>query len=370
MDSGKTNASVLSAPLAEPALDYQRITPELALVCPELAELARLRLPDRDPELSWLVGPRAHSAGPRPWPSTEPSVLIPKQSPWLRIPMRSRMLVAAGAAALGLLATGALTAAEVRQEANPGPVTTAESSSPSLVVPDVVGQPYVFAKQLLDDAGFAWEVEGQIEGYAANLVESQVPLPGTEIIGIELPRVTLTLGRNTDYEERGVPQNVSRDSGTPVLNLDPVPKPTPGDEQQNSASEEPNLRENGGPKKTSGNDAAADQQAVQPIPDESEDRAEVPTEPGASSAGNESALERSLFLASWILEHPHPTDEAVSYWLWQHSEIIAGARSGEPDAQEALEILVEIDRDLQKSWGVGAKSEALARETLQEIRSD
>ncbi len=361
MDRGNLNGSVLGAPGAEPVLEFERITPELALVCPELAAVARLRLPDRDPELLWLVGPRSRAVA-------EPTVLVPRKSPWLRIPMRSRILVAASAAAVGLLATGALTAAEVRQDADPEPVPSVEASVPTLVVPDVVGQPYVFAKQLLDDAGFAWEVEGQIEGYAANLVESQVPLSGTEVIGIELPRVTLTLDRNADYEERGVPQNVSRDPGIPVLSHDPAPESAQSGGQEPGAGEGASPAENG-PKSESTEDAAADGEAVEPIPDGSESQAEVSTEPVASDPGSESALERALFLASWILEHPHPTDEAVSYWLWQHSEIIAGARAGERDAREALEILIEIDRDLQKSWGVGAKSEALARETLHEIRS-
>ena len=37
-------------------------------------------------------------------------------------------------------------------------------------IPDVRGKPYVFAKGILQDAGFAWRVEGDVQGYAPNSV--------------------------------------------------------------------------------------------------------------------------------------------------------------------------------------------------------
>ena len=49
---------------------------------------------------------------------------------------------------------------------------------PLLVVPNVSGQAYVFAKGTLQDAGFAWRVEGSVRGYAANTVVEQRPAAG------------------------------------------------------------------------------------------------------------------------------------------------------------------------------------------------
>ena len=61
-----------------------------------------------------------------------------------------------------------------------------------LVVPDVRGQAYVFAKGILEDAGFAWRVPGA-RGFAANTVVGQSPLPGTRVVDTGAPLVTLRL---------------------------------------------------------------------------------------------------------------------------------------------------------------------------------
>ena len=60
------------------------------------------------------------------------------------------------------------------------PATPATPAEPAaLVVPDVRDQAYVFAKGTLEDAGFAWKLEGGAPGYAANVVVRQSPSPGT-----------------------------------------------------------------------------------------------------------------------------------------------------------------------------------------------
>src|SRR3990172_13231635 len=51
-----------------------------------------------------------------------------------------------------------------------------------IVVPDVRRQAYVFAKGMLEDAGFAWRVEGPVEGYATNLVVSQSPASRARVL--------------------------------------------------------------------------------------------------------------------------------------------------------------------------------------------
>ena len=156
------HVSVSRAPAAEPVPGIpgiERITPELALVCPELAEAARSRLPELDPHLPWLVEPRSRS-------TNESSVFVPEARPWQRIPVRPRLIAAVGIAGASLLATGALTFAQVAPNSEPRSTPAVESASQLLVVPNVVGKPYVFAKQMLDDSGFAWPLDGPVEGYA------------------------------------------------------------------------------------------------------------------------------------------------------------------------------------------------------------
>ena len=100
-------------------------------------------------------------------------------------------------AVVALLATATMTfAAETRS----GPAVAAAAPStakPILLVPDVRGQAYVFAKSTLEDGGFAWRVTGSVQGYAANLVTSQSPAPGSRVYDTGAPTITLGLKTNT-----------------------------------------------------------------------------------------------------------------------------------------------------------------------------
>jgi hypothetical protein len=86
---------------------------------------------------------------------------------------------------------------------------------PTLVVPDVQGQAYVFAEGALEDAGFSWYVAGG-NGFAANTVVTQSPAPGTRVLDNGAPLVTLTVKRSRTYGERGTPENKSPYRGTAV----------------------------------------------------------------------------------------------------------------------------------------------------------
>src|SRR5918995_2491612 len=88
-----------------------------------------------------------------------------------------------------------------------------------LVVPDLRRQAYVFAKGILQDAGFAWRVDGSVKGYAANTVVVQKPAPGTRVIDNGAPTVVLRLERNGEYAEHGLPENHSPFAGTSVVLL-------------------------------------------------------------------------------------------------------------------------------------------------------
>ena len=86
-----------------------------------------------------------------------------------------------------------------------------------LMVPDVRKKAYVFAKGILQDAGFAWRVEGTVKGFSANTVTVQRPAPGTKVIDNGAPLVVLSLSRNTTYGESGLPENSAPYKATRVV---------------------------------------------------------------------------------------------------------------------------------------------------------
>ena len=107
-----------------------------------------------------------------------------------------------------LLGTSTITfAAGSRTLAKQPNVPAVKKEQTFLVVPDVRRQAYVFAKGILEDSGFAWRVEGDVEGYAANTVVVQDPAPGTRVLDNGTPTVVVRLQRNLEYQERGLPQN-------------------------------------------------------------------------------------------------------------------------------------------------------------------
>jgi hypothetical protein len=85
----------------------------------------------------------------------------------------------------------------------------ASRSAPTvLTVPAVSSGAFVFAKIALSDAGFAWRVCGQTQGYAGNVVSSQSPAAGSRISTRGgTPVVRIWLKPNRAYRERGVPDD-------------------------------------------------------------------------------------------------------------------------------------------------------------------
>ena len=107
-------------------------------------------------------------------------------------------------------------AAESRTATAPkAPLRPATRTLPTLVVPDVVGQAYVFAEGALEDSGFAWHVSGG-NGFSTAIVVSQFPSPGTHVLNTGAPLVTLKVKRNRAYPQRGNPDNKSPYHGTAV----------------------------------------------------------------------------------------------------------------------------------------------------------
>jgi hypothetical protein len=59
----------------------------------------------------------------------------------------------------------------------------------------------------------------------------------------------------------------------------------------------------------------------------------------------------------------------VDHWLYQHNWIVTGARFGWSGGAEALRVLIQVDRRVQQLWGVGGKSELMARQSLAEVEA-
>jgi len=125
---------------------------------------------------------------------------------------------------VGLLASGTLAFGAERQPTAPLGKPAAPPAPEMLLVPDVRGKAYVFAKGMLEDGGFAWRVEGSVGGYAAKLVASQAPAPGTKVVDTGAPTVKLRLTGAKGYKQAGAPENTSPFPGT-AIKL----KPKPGD---------------------------------------------------------------------------------------------------------------------------------------------
>lgn len=259
-----------------------------------------------------------------------------------------------------LLATATLTFAATSTVPTPPAATPAPVAEPApLVVPDVRRQAYVFAKGTLEEAGFAWRVEGSVRGYAANVVASQTPAPGTKLIADGLPTIVLRLERNGSYAQDGSPEDVSPYAGRPARVLGAV---TP------RKVVEPKALAPARPK------AAATAAASKPAPAKAGPaaaRKPAFSEPGAPAEPLDeiTLVSRAARLDAWIGTHPRRTAAAVNHWLYQHNWIVTGASFGWSGGAEALKQLIAIDVRLQKQWGVGGRSETLARRTLAAVEA-
>jgi PASTA domain len=232
-------------------------------------------------------------------------------------------------------------------------VAPAAAEPEPLVVPDVRKQAYVFAKGSLEQDGFAWRVEGSVPGFAANVVVSQAPAPGTQVVADGAPIVVLRLSRNGAYEQEGVPENASPYAGKPARLVGAVTrKPT---RKPARATAAPAPKPTAAPKPAAAPAARKPAFAIAGAPAE-------PLDEIVLSA-------RAKRLAAWVEKHPRRSRAGVDHWLYQHNWIVTGAAFGWANGAEALRTLIAVDERVQKLWGVGAQSERLARHTLTEVEA-
>jgi cell division septation protein DedD len=270
------------------------------------------------------------------------------------------------AALVVLLSTATITfAAETRS----GTVNTpkAEPTAASLLlVPEVRKQAYVFAKSTLEESGFAWRVTGGVRGYSANLVAGQSPAPGTRVLDTGAPTISLTLSRNSGYGQEGAPEDASPYPGSeirlPSAPAKPkvVPKPKPKPAVKPKVKPRPATKPKAKPKLKPAPKPKAKQQPKRPP---------AFLVPGAKPEPlNEIPLPaRAALLRSWLSKHPRPSDANVRHWLYQHAWIVTGAKLGWWHGAEALQTLIAVDRQVERRWGVGRRSERVARAALAHV---
>ena len=258
-------------------------------------------------------------------------------------------LIVLGSATLTFAATSTVPTAPPQAAAVPAQLQT-------LVVPDVRGQAYVFAKSALEQAGLAWRVEGSVRGFAANVVAQQSPAAGAKVVDNGAPVIVLRLTRNGSYKEQGVPEDrspypgtVARLAGAKTTPLRPVQKRAPA-------------------KPAPAKPAPAKSKPAKARPTATK-RTPAFVVPGAPKEPlDEMPLAaRAKKLAAWLEAHPRKTPARVNHWLYQHNWIVTGARFGWSEGDEALRTLVAVDRRVQKLWGVGGRSEQVARRALAEV---
>ena len=239
------------------------------------------------------------------------------------------------------------------QEPAPQAATQAAPEEPEILeVPDVRRQAYVFAKGILQDAGFAWSVDGSVRGYAANTVVSQSPAPGTRVVDNGAPTVVVRLARNASYSERGLPENNSPYTGTRIVLASTLKVEAPPEEPPATTAPEPQPP---APEPQPEEETREPDFVVPGAPEEPVDEVPLP--------------QRAERLADRIAAASKPTKKLVNFWLYQHSWIVYGARYGWADGDEALRTLIEIDESLQRRWDFGARSEAVTRKALAYVES-
>ena len=270
-----------------------------------------------------------------------------------------------------VLATAAFTFAADTTIIGPSSATSSNSvpvKAPELVVPSVTGQAYVFAKGILEDAGFAWHLTGPVYGYASNRVMAQTPAAGTHVVDTGAPMIVLRLVRGA-YAEKGRPVGTSSYPGTKIrlanlaaatVTVAPVTKPAakPAAKPVVKPVAKPKLVAKPKPKLASKPVVQSKRPPAFSVPGAPKEPLDEITLPA-----------RALRLEAWLAQRPK-TGANVQNWLYQHAWIVTGAKFGWWRGAQALEILIRVDVRVQRQWGLGSKSEAVARATLAKVRRD
>jgi hypothetical protein len=262
-----------------------------------------------------------------------------------------------------MLATAAFTLAADRQIIGPSAATaTKPAPAPPLTVPSVTGQAFVFAKGMLEDAGFAWHVAGSVHGYAGNRVISQTPAAGVRVVNTGAPTIVLHLAKG-QYAQGGAPEDTASYIGTRIVLAGPSGL---------AVHKAPAVK----PKSKPARSVVTPKKKVvrKPVKKQVAPKARPPAFTVAG-APKEPLKEVSLpvradRLAAWVATKSKVSNKNVQHWLYQHAWIVAGAKFGWWHGAEALTTLIAVDQKLQQSWGIGRRSEAVARAALKRVERE
>jgi hypothetical protein len=272
--------------------------------------------------------------------------------------------------AVWIFASGTLTfAADKTLTAHVSAKTPAAAPKPTLIVPDVRTQAYVFAKGILADGGFAWRVVGSVRGYATNLVASQSPAPGVRIADTGAPTIELRLTRGR-YAQSGIPEDSAPYVGTaarlavdinapakkPLARKSPVAPPKVARKKKTAAPT--NTRRKAKPIAKATHRRAQRRRAAFHV-------SGAPTEP----LDEISLPARARHLNAWLTSSRRPTAANQRHWLYQHAWIVTGASFGWWRGATALRILISVDRRVESQWGIGHRSETAARRALAAVEA-
>jgi hypothetical protein len=257
---------------------------------------------------------------------------------------------------VALAASAGLTFAAGKQiqASTPKAAPTAPRKVATIVVPDVHNQAFVFAKGQLEDLGFAWRISGSVQGYAANTVVSQSPAAGTKLLNTGSPLITLTLARNAKYAQTGAPQDASPYGGTALRLADVAVAPVAAPKAKTPTAPKPVAAEHATVKAAT---PAARPPAFVVAGGRKEPLDEIPLPARAEKLG------------SWLVAHPNKSTANVQHWLYQNAWIVSGARMGWWHGAEALRTLIAVDARTESTWGIGGKSQSVARRALAEVEA-
>ncbi len=278
------------------------------------------------------------------------------------------------AAALVLVALGAtatLTYAAGRDIAAGTPGAVPILVAPTVVVPNVQNQAFVFAKGALEDAGFAWRVSGSVRGYSVNTVVSQSPAAGTKLLDTGAPLVMVTLKRNPQYKQVGEAADASPYAATAAQPVGLASQPLgPVKSTAAKPAKAPVAKTTVPTKTTVAPTPAATKTTAAPAPvAKPKERPVAFVVAGAKKEPlDEMPLpNRATALERWLAAHPKASDANVRHWSYQNHWIVAGANFGWWRGAEALRTLIAVDKQTQSVWGLGAKSAAAATVALGDV---
>jgi hypothetical protein len=251
--------------------------------------------------------------------------------------------------------------------------TAAVPAKPILIVPDVRSQAFVFAKGILEDGGFAWRVTGGVHGYATNRVVSQSPAPGTRVIDTGAPTIRLTLARG-QYGQDGTPENAAPYAGTSIVLADAAAKASATKPAAKKPAAKPSTANRGSAAKAGKVARKAAKPAAKRTARPQKHTARRPPAFVVPGAPKEPLDEMSLparakLLSAWMTPSRRPTAANQRHWLYQHAWIVTGAKFGWWHGAAALEVLISVDRRVESQWGIGSRSETVARAALAAVKA-